>query len=197
MATSPGHPAWAVAPNQSQQQHHQHQQQQQHQQHQQHHHHQQAMAGGAPTQQLSQGHYQQGQHYNQRPSSSIDPPPSTMMGHPQNQNPVATMNTNTNNNNNSTMNPIAGPVRATVASLPTKPTFINHRASTTTFLNPPPRGAGITTSTPDEELEDGRVRNTEAVAKIRDAWIYTQISARAAEFTQHKNVSWTLHLRHV
>lgn len=32
------------------------------------------------------------------------------------------------------------------------------------------------------------MRNAEAVTKIRDAWIYTQISARAKEFTQYRNV---------
>jgi hypothetical protein len=53
---------------------------------------------------------------------------------------------------------------------------------------PPPRGDIIPT-TADEEFEDGRVRNAEAVTKIRDAWIYTQISARAKEFTQYRNVS--------
>jgi hypothetical protein len=51
-----------------------------------------------------------------------------------------------------------------------------------------PRGDIIPT-TVDEEFEDGRVRNSEAVTKIRDAWIYTQISARAKEFTQYRNVS--------
>ena len=30
----------------------------------------------------------------------------------------------------------------------------------------------------DEETEDGRIRNREAAAKIRDAWIYKQIRAR-------------------
>lgn len=52
---------------------------------------------------------------------------------------------------------------------------------------PGPRG-GIIPTTADEEFEDGRVRNAEAVTKIRDAWIYTQISARAKEFTQYRNV---------
>lgn len=37
--------------------------------------------------------------------------------------------------------------------------------------------------TNDEETEDGRIRNREAAAKIRDAWIYKQIRARSAEFT--------------
>ncbi len=54
---------------------------------------------------------------------------------------------------------------------------------------PGPRGgSGIIPTTADEEFEDGRVRNAEAVTKIRDAWIYTQISARAKEFTQYRNV---------
>uniref|UniRef100_A0A7S2VYZ6 Rho-GAP domain-containing protein n=1 Tax=Eucampia antarctica TaxID=49252 RepID=A0A7S2VYZ6_9STRA len=38
----------------------------------------------------------------------------------------------------------------------------------------------------DEEMEDGRIRNREAVTKIRDAWIYKQIRARQDEFTQYK-----------
>lgn len=53
---------------------------------------------------------------------------------------------------------------------------------------PGPRG-GIISTAADEEFEDGRIRNAEAATKIRDAWIYTQISARAKEFTQYRNVS--------
>jgi len=37
----------------------------------------------------------------------------------------------------------------------------------------------------DEEMEDGRVRNKEAVKKIQDDWIYKQIWARAKEFTKY------------
>jgi phosphatidylinositol-bisphosphatase len=44
----------------------------------------------------------------------------------------------------------------------------------------------LVTRTPDEEAEDGRIRNREAVTKIRDAWIYKQIRARQDEFTQYK-----------
>ena len=44
----------------------------------------------------------------------------------------------------------------------------------------------------DEEMEDGRIRNREAVTKIRDAWIYKQIRARQDEFTQYKQVSLIL-----
>jgi hypothetical protein len=47
----------------------------------------------------------------------------------------------------------------------------------------------MTVKAADEEFEDGRVRNAEAGSKIRDAWIYTQISAREKEFTQYRNVS--------
>lgn len=45
----------------------------------------------------------------------------------------------------------------------------------------------MTVKAADEEFEDGRVRNAEAGSKIRDAWIYTQISAREKEFTQYRN----------
>jgi hypothetical protein len=62
------------------------------------------------------------------------------------------------------------------------------RTSRNSEVTPPPRGDILPTSA-DEEFEDGRVRNAEAVTKIRDAWIYTQISARAKEFTQYRNVS--------
>lgn len=41
---------------------------------------------------------------------------------------------------------------------------------------------------PDEETEDGRVRNREAIAKIRDIWIYKQVRARQDEFTQYRPV---------
>jgi hypothetical protein len=47
----------------------------------------------------------------------------------------------------------------------------------------------LMTRTPDEETEDGRIRNREAVSKIRDAWIYKQVRARQNEFTQYQKVS--------
>lgn len=46
----------------------------------------------------------------------------------------------------------------------------------------------LVTRTADEETEDGRIRNKEAMAKIRDAWIYKQIRARVDEFTEYKQV---------
>jgi phosphatidylinositol-bisphosphatase len=46
----------------------------------------------------------------------------------------------------------------------------------------------IKVKTADEETEDGRIRNREAAAKIRDAWIYKQIRARSVEFTSMQKV---------
>lgn len=57
----------------------------------------------------------------------------------------------------------------------------------TKFTNKASETGDITPTTADEEFEDGRVRNAEAMTKIRDAWIYTQISAREKEFTQYRN----------
>ena len=84
------------------------------------------------------------------------------------------MNTNTNNNTN---------LRNHVHPHP-------NNGGAKAFHSPPRRGSGITTSTPDEELEDGRVRNPDAVKQIRDIWLNTQINARAKEFTQYRNVSF-------
>lgn len=47
--------------------------------------------------------------------------------------------------------------------------------------------------TPDEETEDGRVRNREAITKIRDIWIYKQVRARQDEFTQYRPVRIFMH----
>ena len=46
----------------------------------------------------------------------------------------------------------------------------------------------LVTRAPDEETEDGRIRNREAMSKIRDTWIYKQVRARQAEFTHYKQV---------
>lgn len=58
----------------------------------------------------------------------------------------------------------------------------------------------LTTRTPDEETEDGRIRNREAATKIRDAWIYKQIRARQDEFTQYRTAriflgSWNVNAK--
>ena len=74
--------------------------------------------------------------------------------------------------------PSSPPPQPTMASIPPK-----------TKLYVPSRGRGIITNTPDEEMEDGRIRNAEAMDKIRNDWMYRQISARREEFTQYKNVS--------
>ena len=46
----------------------------------------------------------------------------------------------------------------------------------------------LITRTADEETEDGRIRNREAMAKIRDAWVYKQVRSRMNEFTNYQQV---------
>ena len=53
----------------------------------------------------------------------------------------------------------------------------------------------LVTKTPDEETEDGRIRNREAATRIRDAWIYKQIRLRQDEFTQYRTVRAMYSLR--
>jgi len=48
--------------------------------------------------------------------------------------------------------------------------------------------SALTIKSQDVEYEDGRVYNTEAMSKIRDAWMYKQLRTRASEFTQYKQV---------
>jgi hypothetical protein len=50
----------------------------------------------------------------------------------------------------------------------------------------------LVTRTADEETEDGRIKNREAMAKIRDAWVYKQVRARVAEFTDYKPVRYVM-----
>jgi hypothetical protein len=40
----------------------------------------------------------------------------------------------------------------------------------------------------DEETADGRIRNREAIQRIRETWIYKQVRARQDEFTQYRKV---------
>mmetsp|Transcript_22262 Transcript_22262/g.33935 ORF Transcript_22262/g.33935 Transcript_22262/m.33935 type:complete len:801 (+) Transcript_22262:85-2487(+) len=44
----------------------------------------------------------------------------------------------------------------------------------------------LITRTANEETEDGRIRNKEAMSKIRDAWVYKQVRERVDEFTEYK-----------
>jgi hypothetical protein len=46
----------------------------------------------------------------------------------------------------------------------------------------------LMTRTRDEETEDGRLCNKEAMTKIRDAWVYKRVRSRAKEFTEYKQV---------
>ncbi|GKY94005.1 hypothetical protein MPSEU_000367300 [Mayamaea pseudoterrestris] len=47
----------------------------------------------------------------------------------------------------------------------------------------------IVTQSPDQETEDGRIVNRQAVKAIIDTWIYKQVRQRQAEFTQYKQAS--------
>ena len=55
----------------------------------------------------------------------------------------------------------------------------------------------LITRTADEETEDGRIRNKEAMAKIRDAWVYKQVRQRVDEFTEYKQVSIRLTISNI
>eukprot|EP00529_Nitzschia_sp_RCC80_P001710 CAMPEP_0113514608 /NCGR_PEP_ID=MMETSP0014_2-20120614/40501_1 /TAXON_ID=2857 /ORGANISM="Nitzschia sp." /LENGTH=883 /DNA_ID=CAMNT_0000411119 /DNA_START=70 /DNA_END=2721 /DNA_ORIENTATION=+ /assembly_acc=CAM_ASM_000159 len=58
----------------------------------------------------------------------------------------------------------------------------------------------LVTRTADEETEDGRIKNREAMAKIRDAWVYKQVRSRVGEFTDYKQAmvfvgSWNVNAK--
>jgi hypothetical protein len=40
----------------------------------------------------------------------------------------------------------------------------------------------------DEETSDGRIRNREAIQRIRETWIYKQVRSRQDEFTHYRKV---------
>lgn len=46
----------------------------------------------------------------------------------------------------------------------------------------------LVTQGPDEETEDGVIRNRDAIRKIRDTWIYKQVRLRQDEFTHYRTV---------
>lgn len=46
----------------------------------------------------------------------------------------------------------------------------------------------LVTRTRDEETEDGRLVNKEALTKIRDAWVYKRVRSRVREFTTYRQV---------
>ena len=46
----------------------------------------------------------------------------------------------------------------------------------------------LVTRTRDEETEDGRLVNKEAMTKIRDAWVYKRVRSRVREFTSYRQV---------
>lgn len=48
----------------------------------------------------------------------------------------------------------------------------------------------LVTRTRDEETEDGRLVNKEAMSKIRDAWVYKRVRSRVREFTTYRQVRY-------
>lgn len=47
----------------------------------------------------------------------------------------------------------------------------------------------LATSSPDEETEEGVLRNREAIEKIRDTWLYKQVKNRQDEFTNYQQAT--------
>lgn len=87
---------------------------------------------------------------------------------------------------------VAPPVTQQQQAYPTTP-----QGGTPTHSGPPrrvkkkPEDNVLITRTPDQETEDGRIRNSEAAGKIRESWIYKQVRARRNEFTNYRKVSPT------
>jgi inositol polyphosphate 5-phosphatase INPP5B/F len=52
--------------------------------------------------------------------------------------------------------------------------------------NEPENNDVLIPSIPDEETQDGIIRNVDAIAKIRDTWIYKQVRLRQDEFTNYQ-----------
>ena len=94
---------------------------------------------------------------------------------------------------------LASPVAAAVPTAPTPTQAANTNVGTATPNRVPSRADGrhgdevankvLVTRMADEETEDGRIRNREAMAKIRDAWVYKQVRERVGEFTEYRQVS--------
>ena len=66
---------------------------------------------------------------------------------------------------------------------PAAPSSSSQKKSSTTLEN-----HVLVPEGPDEETEDGIIRNLDAIAKIRDTWIYKQVRLRQDEFTNYRQV---------
>jgi len=88
----------------------------------------------------------------------------------------------------------AVPQRAPVATTPTRlpsttPAATPVNSSTNSNSRDDLANKVLVTRTADVETADGRIRNAEAIAKIRDAWVYKQVRERVGEFTEYKRSS--------
>lgn len=199
----PGVPNWAIPPSQQQQQQQQYSPRQP-----------QSIPQQQQQQQQQYHYQQQQQQYQQRPPAQQQQqqgiPQSAAMVHPQHQqqqvpihrgttavtpsrgvtspavvaqtaSPASNVNTNTvianvnpNVNANANSNPVY-PRRASTGGMS------RQRDETVNKV--------LVTRMADEETEDGRIRNREAMAKIRDAWVYKQVRERVREFTEYRQSS--------
>jgi len=130
-----------------------------------------------------------GDHSNQQPQTEQP-----------NNNDVASQQSN-NNNTSQQQPPPQNQAPPKVEPTITSPTSMtNQSAAMPTVTTARENSKPLLTCSPDEETEDGRVRNQEAATKIRDAWIYKQIRARQDEFTQYKEArlfigSWNVNAK--
>jgi len=98
-------------------------------------------------------------------------------------------NVNTTRRSNTSLNrtpPATNTSSANSAANNSNGSIVKPGSSTGNNNNSVVAGIIVANRAADEETEDGRIRNREASAKIRDAWIYKQIRARQDEFTQYK-----------
>ena len=73
---------------------------------------------------------------------------------------------------------------------PSQQATVETTTATTTATKKDPREDQVLVPTiPDEETEEGVVRNRQASEKIRDTWLYKQVKARQDEFTNYQNAT--------
>lgn len=152
--------------------------------------------GGVPDWALPPGQQQQQQQYGGPPPPSQPQPHQ----HSQQQYPPAYQS---QTYAPSTVMPSSSGVVPQIPVLPTASPPLTTTAPPPTVTPPPPNASSVihpksrlarmedkvlVTRTADEETEDGRIRNREAMAKIRDAWVYKQVRSRLQEFTNFQQV---------
>ena len=151
-------------------------------------------AGQVPPQVPPQQPPQQYQQRPQPPQPQLAPPQTAPIVPPQQQVPATT--TITPPPSGGLAAPVApAPTSGQTAPIPAAPNTATVSPVQTNKESKPrePRDEAankvLVTRMADEETEDGRIRNREAMAKIRDAWVYKQVRGRVAEFTEYHQVS--------